>query len=214
MNSGDEGSDDLVMALIVGAAIIGFVLGIVFLTEPIPTERYTELYFVVHKAQLIPYNGTHDFNFTGTIVEGELFDQIFWVLGPDTDEEILVFMSDDKETRIAIYQTFKLGDTHLTFADATSGECLFHEYPREVQEFGEARLRFVVSNRLKKDHTYYYKTYLGEEIVDAGEVDVESGGSKEVISSFPAGTTENVWSRVYVVLDTGENISFGFRTYR
>lgn len=214
MNSGDEGSDDLVMAVIVGAAVVGFVLGIVFIIEPVPTDRYTELYFVVHKVQLGPYNGTHDFNFTGNIVEGELFDHSFWVLGPDTDEEILVFLSDDTEKRLAIYQTFKLGDTYLTFADATSGECLFHEYPREVQEFEEARLKFVISNRLKKDHTYYYKTVLGEEIVDAGEVPVESGGRKEIISSFPAGTTDNDWTRVYVVLGTGENISFGFRTYR
>ena len=64
------------------------------------------------------------------------------------------------------------------------------------------------------DHTYYYKTYLGTEIVDTGEVPVEDGQVVDVISSFPAGTTDNVWTRVYVVLDTGENISFGFRTYK
>ena len=213
MDTADEGSDDLVMAILVGAALIGFVLGVVFLAEPRPTDKYTELYFVVHKVPLEPYSGGHDFNFTGAIVEGSIFDLNFWILGPDAEEEVLVFLSGGEETRISIYQTFKLGDTHLTFADSTSRECLFHEYPREVEEFGEARLRFVIANRLEKDHTYYYKTYLGTEIVDAGEVPVGKDQNVDVISSFPAGTTDNAWTRVYVVLDTGENISFGFRTY-
>jgi hypothetical protein len=199
------------MALIVGAALIGFVLGVVFITEPRPTDRYTELYFVVHKVPLESYPGGQDFNFTGNIVTGQIFSNDFWILGPDTDEEVLVFSPEGD--RIGIYQSFKLGDTHMTFADATYAECLLHEYPREVQEFQEARLRFVISNRLKKDNTYYYKTYLGTEVVDTGEVPVQSGEKVDVVSSFPVGTTNNEWTRVFVVLSSGENISFGFRTY-
>ena len=213
MSSRGGDSDDLVMAVLVGASLAGFVLGVVFLTEPKSTDRYTELYFATHKIALDPYSGDLSFNYSGTVVTGELLGSELWILGPDMDEEVLVFLVEDRETRVKIYQTFKLGDTYLTFADATAGEGLFHEYPREVLEFGDARLRFVIENKMKKDHTYYYKTYLGNEVADEGEVALNADEKKDVISSFPVGTTDNKWTRVCVVLDTGQNISFGFRTY-
>ncbi len=214
VSSAGEGSDDLVMAVLVGAALVGFVLGIVFLSEPRPTDRYTELYFATHKVSLENYTGPLDFNYSGFVVRGELLGNNFWILGPETNKEVLVFTSDDKETRIEIYQTFRLGDTYLLFADATAVECLFHEYPREVLQFEDVRLRFVIENKMKRDHTYYYKTFLGDTLVDGGEVPVASGQRVSVVSSFPAGTTDNQWTRISVVLDTEQNISFGFRTYR
>ena len=202
------------MAVLFGASLVGLVLGVVFLAERRPIDRFTELYFVSHKVQLDPLSGTLDLNYTGAIAHGELFGRDFWVLGPETDEEILVFLTNGKETQIKIHQTFRLGDTYLLFAGgATDRECLFYEYSREVKEFEKARMRFAIENKLKRNHTYYYKTYLGSTLVDAGEVPVKAGECKYVISSFPVGTTENEWTRVYVVLDTGENISFAFRTY-
>ncbi len=214
MDSGGEGSDDLVMVVLVGASLVGLVLGLTFLSQPRASDRYTELYFVTHKIALDPYSGSKEFNYTGQIVTGEFLGMQLYVLGPETDEEILVLASESGESRFQIYQTFKVGDTYLFFADATSEECLFHEYSREVPQFETGRLRFVVGNRMGRDRTYYYKIYLGEEVVHSGEVPVPSGESRDVVSSFPVGTTENKWSRVAVVLDTGENISFGFRTYR
>ena len=214
MDSASEGSDDLVMVVLVGASLVGFVLGMTFLLQPRPVDRYTELYFATHKIPLGPYSGPEDFNFSGQIVGGQFAGRGIWVLGPDTDEEILVVRSGEGESRFRIYQTFKLDETSFFFADATQAECLLHEYSREVPEFGTARLRFTVGNRLRKDHSYVYRVYLGKELADSGEVLVASGGQKDVVSSFPVGSTSNLWTRVSVVLDTGENISFGFRTYR
>lgn len=214
MSSTDEDSDDLVMAVLIGAALIGFVLGIVFLTEPKVTDRYTELYFATHKVQLENYTGPMDFNYTGSVVRGELLGSEFWILGPETDAEVLVLRPEGGETRLKIYQTFKLGGTYLFFADATSRECLFHEYPREVAQFETARLRFIIHNKQGRDTTYYYSTRLGGDVVDTGEVPVKAGEKVDVISSFPVGTTNNKWTRISVALNTGENISFGFRTYR
>lgn len=214
MDRRDGDTDDLVMIILVGACLVGFVLGAVFLLEPRPVDRFTELYFVTHKIPLQPYQGSRNLNYSGAVVGGELFGHQFWVLGPDSDQEVLVLDVEGEEARFNIHQTFKLGETYLLFADATSKECLFNEYPREVLEFTRVRLRFTIENKMGRDHTYYYKTYLAEKTMDQGEVAVESGGKKDVISSFEVGTTNNKWTRISVTLDTGQNISFGFRTYR
>jgi len=209
----DGDTDDLVMIILVGACLVGFVLGAVFLLEPRPVDRFTELYFVTHKIPLQPYQGPRDFNYSGTVAGGEVLGHQFCVLGPESDQQVLVLDLQGEEARYNIYQTFKLGETHLLFADATSKECLFHEYPREVLEFTGVRLRFTIENKLGRDHTYYYKTYLAGEAMDQGEVAVASGEKKDVISSFEVGTTNNKWTRISVTLDTGQNISFGFRTF-
>jgi hypothetical protein len=214
VDSAGEGSDDLVMLVLVGASLVGLILGLTFLFQPRGIDRYTELYFVTHKVALQPYSGVEDFNYSGQISTGEFLGMRLYVLGPETDEEVLVLASEGGQSRFPIYETFKVGDTYIFFADATSEECLLHEYCREVPQFETGRLRFVVGNRMGKDRIYYYKVYLGEEVVDSGEVPVASGESKDVVSSFPVGSTENEWTRVAVVLNTGENISFGFRTYR
>ena len=62
MNSRREPSDDLVMAVLVGASLIGFVLGITFLIEPGYPDRYTELYFSTHKVSMKAYDGSLNFN--------------------------------------------------------------------------------------------------------------------------------------------------------
>jgi len=209
----DGDSDDLVMIVLVGACLVGFVLGVVFLFEPRRADRFTELYFVAHKIPLQPYQGPRDLNYSGTVVGGELLGHEFWVLGPDSDQEVLALDLGGEEARFKIYQTLKLGETYLLFADATSNECLFYEYPREVLEFTDVRLRFTIENKMGRDHTYYYKTSLAGKAVDQGEVAVASGGKMDVISSFEVGTTNNKWTRISVTLDTGQNISFGFRTF-
>ncbi len=211
--SSDGETDDLVMAVLVGASLVGFVLGIVFLAEPRSVDRYTQLYFVTHKVPLVPLQGLVDLNYSGIIVEGGVFGHDFLILGPGTAEEALVFR-ENPENLIKIYQTFKLGDTFLFFAGATERECLFHEYSREVMEFTGGRVRFVIENNMKKDRTYYYKTFLGGRVVDQGEAFIRADERKEVVSSFPVDTTNNQWTRIWITLDTGQNISFGFRTYR
>jgi len=214
VDGSDRNTDDLVMVILVGACLVGFVLGAVFLSEPVSVDRFTELYFVTHKVPLQPYQGPRDFNFSGIVVAGKLFGHEFWVLDPDGSQEVLVLDLDGEESRFNIYQTLKLGETYLVFADATSKECLFYEYPREVMEFTSVRLRFTIENRMGRDHTYYYKTYLAGKAMDQGQVHVASGEKKDVISSFAVGTTNNKWTRISVTLDTGQNISFGFRTYQ
>jgi len=213
VNRRDGDSDDLVMIILVGGCLVGFVLGAVFLFEPRRADRFTELYFVTHKIPLQPYQGPRDLNYSGTVVGGELLGHEFWVLDPDGDEEVLALDVDGEEARYKIYQTFRLGETYLLFADATSEGCLFYEYPREVLEFTSVRLTFTIENKMGRDHTYYYKTWLAGEIKDHGEVAVASGGRKDVISSLEVGTTNNMWTRISVTLDTGQNISFGFRTF-
>lgn len=206
-------SDDLVMLILIGAAMVGFVLGAVFLFEPRRSTRYTELYFATHKIELSNYTGGLEFNTSERIVTGSLFGRELWIVGPDSDEEKLIVGEEPNRIRLKIYQTFRMGDTYLTFADATSTEALFHEYPREVFEFSDVRLRFFIANKRGQDHTYYWETHLGDRLMEEGEAQVEAGEVKSVISSFPVGTTNNEWSRILVTLDTGQNISFSFRTY-
>jgi hypothetical protein len=202
------------MAVLVGATLVGFVLGILFLADPGDTERYTELYYPTHKISLTPSSGPESFNYSGAVVTGELLGNTFWVLGPDTEEEVVVFNLEGKETQFRIYETFRLGETYLVFADATENECLFHEYPREVFEFDDVRMRFIIENKMKEDHTYHYRVYLSGNLVDDGEVSIEADGRADVVSSFLVGTTDNDWTRISVTLDTGQNISHAFRTYR
>ncbi len=213
MKTGARNSDETIMLILVGASLVGFVLGAVFLAEPRTATRYTELSFTTHKVSLEPYSGDMNLNDSLNPVTGDLFGNAFIIIGPDTDEEELIIPGDGSATGLKIYQTFKMGNTYLTFADATSEESLFHEYPREVFEFTDVRLSFEIGNRRGEDRTYYYETRLGDQVKDSGGVPVKAGGNKTVISSFPVGTTDNRWTRVYVTLDTGQNISFGFRTY-
>ncbi len=213
MESRRPGPDELVMLVVFGASLVGFILGTVFVVQPRSEDRFTELYFACYKVPLSPYQGSTNLNYSGVIVHGKLLGHEIWVLGPDTSDEVLVISSQSGLSRFHIYQTFRLGGTYLFFADATRQGCLFYEYPREVPEHSDVRFRFIIENHMGKDHDYFYETRLGSKVADQGHVEIPKGGSADVISSFYVGTTHNKWTRVSVSLDTGQNLSFGFRTY-
>jgi len=213
VDSGRPDADQLVMVVLFAASLAGFVLGTLFVLGPRSEDRFTEVYFASYKIPLSAYNGSVDLNYSGVVVHGKLLGHDIWVLGPDTDDEVLVLSSERGLSRLHIYQTFRLGGTYLLFADATSRECLLYEYPREVPENADVRFRFIIENHLGREHTYFYETRLGDEVVDRGQVEVPRDGRVDVISSFTVGSTHNKWTRVSLSLDTGQNISFGFRTY-